>query len=297
MREFDFLAPKSLNAALRAIGEKGLNYTLLAGGSNAIPDMRAGKTASGLLVDIGGIRSLKYIKEEAGTVRIGALATLAELLDSPIIRSRAPVLWEAARRFAGPLVRNRATVGGNLAEASPAADTAVPLLALKARVKLERLQASRTVGLDKFFTGYRKNALKPGEILTEVSFPIPPPETKQGYCKMGRRRAMAVSVVSVAALVRMDGKSCTDLSLALGAVAPTPLRALKAEAALRSRVASKGALRSCARAAAAEAQPIDDLRASAAYRRRICQVLVNRTLCQALGLEDESPAPAKEEIG
>jgi CO/xanthine dehydrogenase FAD-binding subunit len=297
MRDFDFLAPKSLNAALRAIGEKGLAYTLLAGGSNVIPDLRAGSATSGLIVDIGGIRSLKYIKEEKGTVRIGALVTLAELLDSQLIRNRAPVLWEAARRFAGPLVRNRATVGGNLAEASPAADTAVPLLALKARVKLERLQGARTVGLDAFLVGYRKNALKPGEMVTEVSFPIPPPETKQGYCKMGRRRAMAISVVSVAALVKMNGKSCLDVSLALGAVAPTPLRALEAESLLRGRIVSKGAVRKCAKAAAAEAQPIDDLRASAAYRRRICQVLVNRTLCQALGLDDEGSAPAKEEVG
>ncbi len=297
MREFDFLAPKSLNAALRAIHTKGRSYKLLAGGTKLIPDLRDGNVAPPLVVDLGGIQALRYIKEEKGMVKIGSMSTLADLLDSRVIKKAAPVLWEAAYHFAGALVRNRATVGGNLADASPAADSAVPLLALKAQVKLQKLQSQRTIALEKFFVDYRKSALKPGEILTEVSFLVPPPGSKQGYFKLGRRNGMAISVASVAALLKMKGNTCTEAGLALGAVAPTPLRAKKAEALLRGEAVDGDLARKCGQAAAVEARPIDDLRASAEYRRRMCEVLTYRVLCQTLGLEDEGTDLAKEEVG
>jgi carbon-monoxide dehydrogenase medium subunit len=286
MRGFDFLAPKSLNEALRSIDGKGRNYKLLAGGTNLIPDIREGAIAPRLVVDLGGIRTLKDIKEVKGTIRIGPLVTVADLLNAQVIKEHAPVLWEAARRIAGPLVRNRATVGGNIVDASPAADTAVPLLALKARVRLQSLQGQRTLPLDEFFTGYRKTAVEPGEILTEVSFPIPPGDTKQGYCKLGRRNAMAISVASVAVVLNMNGKTCADAGIALGAVAPTPLRAEKAEALLRAKRINLKLATKCGEAAAKSARPIDDLRAPAGYRSLICEVLVRRLICQCLGLED-----------
>jgi len=287
MREFDFLAPKSLNAALRAIKGRGRNYKLLAGGTNLIPDLRDGNIRPQLVVDLGGIGSLKYIKEEKGTIRIGSLVTIADLLESTGIKRHASVLSEAAYKFAGPLVRNRATVGGNLVDASPAADCAVPLLALKARVKLQSLKERRTVGLDEFFAGYRKTVIKPGEILTEVLFPIPPPGTKQGYYKLGRRNAMAISVASAAIVVSMNGKACTQATIALGAVAPTPLRAKKAEALLMGKGIDEALARKCGEVAAVSAKPIDDIRASAEYRRLMCKVLVRRILCQTFGLGGE----------
>jgi len=289
MREFDFLAPKTLNAALRAIEARGRNYKLLAGGTNLIPDLREGNIRAQLVVDLGGIDTLKYIREEKGTVRVGALATIADLLNSPVIKKHAPVLWEAAYRFAGPLIRNRATVGGNLVDASPAADTAVPLLALKAQVKLQSLKEQRTVGLDKFFTGYQKTVIRPGEILVEVAFPIPGHGTKQGYHKLGRRNAMAISVASVAMVLRLNGHACTDASIALGAVAPIPLRAKKAEALLLGKAVDEALARKCGGMAAASAKPIDDIRASAEYRRLLCEVLVRRILCRTLALESEFP--------
>jgi CO/xanthine dehydrogenase FAD-binding subunit len=285
MREFDFLAPKTLNAALRAIEAGGRNYKILAGGTNLIADLRQGNIKPRLVVDVGGIDALKYIKEEKGTVKIGALVTIADLLNSAVIKKQAPILREAAYNFAGPLVRNRATVGGNLVDASPAADSAIPLLALKAQVKLQSLKGHRTVGLDKFFTGYRRIVIKPGEILTEVTFPVPGQGTKQGYYKLGRRNAMAISVASVAMMLRMEGKACTDASIALGAVAPVPLRAKKAEAVLVGKAVDEALARKCGELAAGSAKPIDDLRAPAEYRRLMCEVLVRRILCQTLAIE------------
>jgi carbon-monoxide dehydrogenase medium subunit len=297
MREFDFLAPKSLNAALHAIHGNGENYRLLAGGTNLIANLRAGDIVPQLIVDIGGIKALKYIKKDKDTINIGSLVTIVELLDSPIIKNHALVLWEAARNFAGPLVRNRATVGGNLVDASPAADSAVPLLALKASVKLQSLKGSRTLGLDNFFIDYRKTAIKSGEILIEVAFPIPPPASKQAYCKVGRRNAMAISVASAAMVLRMNGNSCADASIALGAVAPIPFRARKAEALLLGKVPDEKLAMKCGETIAAETKPIDDIRASAEYRRLRCNILGHRTLCQVLGLRDEGSDLRMEGVG
>lgn len=287
MREFDFLAPKTLNAALRAIEAGSRNYKLLAGGTNLISDLREGNVRPQRVVDLGGIESLKYIREEKGTVRIGALVTIADILNSAVIKKQAPILWEAAYHFAGPMVRNRATVGGNLVDASPAADSAVPLLALKAQVKLQSLKEQRAVGLDKFFTGYRKTVIKPGEVLTEVTFPVPGHGTKHGYYKLGRRNAMAISVASVAMMLSMNGQACTGACIALGAVAPIPLRAKKAEALLVGKAVDEPLARKCGEVAAAGAKPIDDIRASAEYRRLMCEVLVRRILSQTLALEGE----------
>ncbi len=284
MKEFDFLAPKTLNAALHAIQAGGRNYKVLAGGTNLIADLRDGKVSPRLVVDLSGISTLKYIKEEKGTIKIGALATITDLLNSPVIKKRAPVLWQAAYNFAGPTVRNRATMGGNLVDASPAADSAIPLLALRAQVKLQSFKGQRTVGLDEFFTGYRKTVLKPGEILTEVRFPVPGRGARQGYCKLGRRSAMAISVASAAMVIGMKGQACAEACIALGAVAPVPLRAKKAEAFLEGKAVDEALAGKCGELAAADAQPIDDLRAPAEYRRRMCEVLVRRILCQTLEL-------------
>jgi CO/xanthine dehydrogenase FAD-binding subunit len=295
MKEFDFLAPKTVNAALRAM--QGGNCRLLAGGTNLIANLRDGNIVPKVVVDIGGIKALKYIKKDKDTITIGSLVTIAELLDSPIIRNHVSVLWDAARNFAGALVRNRATVGGNLVDASPAADSAVPLLALKANVKLQSLKGSRTLGLDEFFLDYRKTAMTPEEILTEISFPIPPPDAKQGYRKVGKRNAMAISVASVAVVLRMNGNTCMDASIALGAVASIPFRARKAEGLLLGKVPDEHLAMKCGDNAAAETRPIDDIRASAEYRRLMCKILIQRILCQTLGLEDESSDLTKEGVG
>ncbi|RPJ37572.1 MAG: xanthine dehydrogenase family protein subunit M, partial [Deltaproteobacteria bacterium] len=186
-----------------------------------------------------------------------------------------------------PIVRNRATVGGNLVDASPAADSAVPLLALKAQVKLQSLKTQRTLPLEKFFADYRRTALRAGEILTEVAFPIPDRAAKFAYHKMGRRNAMAISVVSVGVLLRMKGDTCSEATLALGAVAPIPIRLWEAESLLRSKKVDLNLAKKCGELAAESLRPIGDLRASADYRRQMCAVYVRKAICESVGLKDD----------
>lgn len=285
MQAFDYLSPKSLKAAFQAIRGRGLTYSVVAGGTNFVPNLRDGTVRPKRVVDLGGLKTLSYIKEKNGLIKVGATTTIADLLKSPLIERQAPVLWAACSRFAGPVVRNRATVGGNLVDASPAADTAVPLLALKARVRLRSLDGQRTLALDKFFTGYRKTAIQSGEILTEVAFPIPPRGTKYGYHKLGRRNAMAISVASVAVVLQMVGKTCKDAAIAMGAVAPTPLRIAKAEALLKGKNVDVELAQKCGEVVAECVKPIDDIRASADYRRTVSQVLACRGICEALELD------------
>lgn len=284
MNGFDFLSPESLNAALRAISTEGRNYKIIAGGTNLVPDMRSQSTSPGWVIDLTGIETLRYLKEERGLIRIGALTTISDLIDSKLIKNRAPLLWKAASHFAGPIVRNRATVGGNLVDASPAADSAVPLLALKAQVKLRSLKGQRTIPLDQFFADYRKTALRSGEILTEVAFPIPERTAKFAYHKMGRRNAMAISVVSVGVLLKMKGETCSEAAIALGAVAPTPIRVLAVESLLQNNKVDLDLAKKCGELAAKSAHPIGDLRASADYRRQMCAVYVRKAICQTVGI-------------
>jgi CO/xanthine dehydrogenase FAD-binding subunit len=285
MQAFEYLSPKSLKAAFQAIRGRGFNYRVVAGGTNFVPNLRDGTVRPKRVVDLGGLKMLSYIKEKNGLIKVGATTTIADLLKSPLIERQAPVLWAACSQFAGPVVRNRATVGGNLADASPAADTAVPLLALKARVRLRSLDGQRTLALDKFFTGYRKTAIQSGEILTEVAFPIPYRGTKYGYHKLGRRNAMAISVASVAVVLEMRGKTCKDAAIALGAVAPVPLRIAKAEALLKGKNVDVELAQKCGEVVAGCVKPIDDIRATAEYRRTVSQVLVCRGICEALELD------------
>jgi CO/xanthine dehydrogenase FAD-binding subunit len=285
MRGFDFLSPTSLTAALRAIDETGRHCKILAGGTNVIPDLRSGGIRPRLVVDLGRVKALDYIREGKNAIKIGALTSINRLRESAVIQKQVPLLWEATQSFAGPLVRNRATVGGNLADASPAADTAVPLLTHNAKVKIRSLNNRRTVPLKAFFLDYRKTVLKPGEILTEIEIPSSPPGTKYSYCKLGRRNAMAVSVVSVAVSLRMKGKTCTDAAVALGAVAPTPLRMVAVEALLQGRKIDSELARQCGELAAKNASPVSDIRASAEYRRIACRNLAHRTICRCVGIE------------
>jgi len=186
-----------------------------------------------------------------------------------------------AAAFSGPLIRNLATVGGNICDASPAADVSPPLLALDARVKLESAgNASRVLTLEEFFQGIRQTALRSGELLTSIEIPQPESSDLSFYYKLGKRKADAIAIVSVAIVVRRKSDQVRHIRIALGAVAPVAMRACAAEAELKGHKLSASRIAAAATAAAAEARPIDDWRASAAYRRRMVEVLVKRGLEQ-----------------
>lgn len=284
MGDFTYLAPRTLQEALAALHEAGESARVIAGCTNVAPDIRAKKIRSGVLVDIKNVGDLQFITEEGATVRIGAATTIARLLESQLIREKAGILWEACKRFADPLVRNLATIGGNLANASPAADTAVPLLALGASVQVESVAYGlRKLPLESFFLGPNKTALRPGELLTAVEFTVPGATARGAFFKFGLRRSMAISLVSLAVLLRVDGGTIGEARVALGAVAPTPVRARETEEFLRGKAVTHEVVEEAARRVGSEIWPISDVRASREYRRYLAGILLKRALERTCG--------------
>lgn len=284
MKNFEFQRPETIEDALKAIDGMGERCKIVAGGTNLVPNLRSGALRPELVIDLGGIEQLKKIELDGETVKIGAMATFAEIIGSSVIKERASILWEAASHIAGPLVRNRATLGGNLVDASPAADSAVPLLALDVEVTLLGNSGERAVSLGEFFLGYRKVDLKPGELLTGVSFKAPADNISQAFYKLGRRGAMAISVVSAGVLLEANQAGCLRARIALGAVAPTPIRALAAEQVLVGSQIDAKLADSAGELASAATDPVSDIRATADYRSKVCGVLVRRLVMKCAGI-------------
>jgi CO/xanthine dehydrogenase FAD-binding subunit len=235
-----------------------------------------------VLVYIGKL-GLNYVKEENGFLVIGAATTTARLAEDGLVATRAPALAAAARQSGSRAIRTVATVGGNLANASPAADLAIPLLAMDAEVRLVSAGGERTVPLREFFAGPGETVLRPGELMLEIRVP-----SCAGQCvflKLGRRKAMTLSVLNVAVRLEMQDGICQQAHIALGAMAPTPLCCLEAEAMLAGKALDRALIEQCAAAAVAQSSPIDDQRATAWYRAQAGKALVARALARAAGLE------------
>ena len=288
--EFDLLTPQTLPEALEMLAEAAPDVAPLAGGTNLIVDLRGGGVLRpsqglhrpGVLVNVAGLDELRTIRRENGHVVIGGGVTIAELLKAPLIAECAPLLKQAAAVFANSLVRNRATVGGNLADGSPAADTAPPLLVLGAEVELASREGTRRVPLDEFFVHVRETVRRPDELLVSVRWPAPAPGSVGAFRKLALRKADAISVVSAAVMVEPDENGrCGQARIALGAVAPTPIRARAAEEALRGEALTAETIGQAARLAAETVSPIDDIRGSADYRQRVVEVLVRRLLSES----------------
>ncbi len=275
----EFLRAASVDEALAAARD---GAAFVAGGTNLVPDVLFGRKKIARAVDISRLDELRFIEEADGKIRIGALATVTDLLDSVLIRDAASPLYESALEFAGPLVRNRASVAGNLMDASPAADLAPPLLAQDAVVELASAAGERVLPLSEFFLDYRKTAAQPEELMTAVVIDPLGTADRCAYHKLQLRRAMAIAVVGVAVVLRMEDSVCAGAAISLGSVAAVPYRAHAAEAHLRGKEIGEAEIEAAAAAAADGARPIDDVRASAAYRRKMCGVLVRRLLKKAL---------------
>jgi carbon-monoxide dehydrogenase medium subunit len=277
---FEYRPATSLAQATTLLAENP-EARLLAGGTDLLVDMRERRQTPRVLVDVSALDALRGIAAADGGIRIGAGTTVGELLEAPLVAERAPALRQTAREFADYLTRNKATLGGNLANASPGADLVVPLLALDARVVLAGPGGERTLPLDAFLVGPRRTALKPGELVAAVV--VPTAGGRQGFYKLGLKRGGAIAVVSVATRVALDGDGrCTAAAIALGAVAPRPFRAAEAEAALAGGPLTPERVARAADLAAAAARPITDVRGGEDYRRAMVRALVARTLGQAL---------------
>lgn len=279
---FELLEPKSLDEALAALADGG--GTPMAGGTNLLPDLRARGEANGRFVSLSAISELRRIDHGEGRVVMGGGTTLTDILRDPALRLSAPSLVAAAEVFAGLMVRNAATVGGNICYGSPSADVVPPLLSLDADVTLAGHKGERSIPLDSFFLDYKKTAMRADEVLTAVSWTPPDPGAANLFYKLGRRKGDAITVTGVAVTVVAKGGRCAKARIALGSVAPTVFRAKDAEGILEGEVLTDELTEAAARAAADACQPIDDLRASAEYRSHTAHVLTRRLLRQAWDL-------------
>ncbi len=255
---FEYAAPESLPEVLALLREHGARARLLAGGTDLMLEMKRRAAEPEILVDLGRVPELSFVELAGDTLRIGATATLTEIKDSTVVKQRAPLLIDAIRQFGSQLIRNRATVAGNLCNASPAADLAPPLLALDASVKLQGTTGERSLPLAEFFLAPGRTVIRPDEVLTEIA--IPCREGRAAYFKLGRRKGFAISLVAAAGFGVIAGGRVEDIRLALSAVAPTPIRSLEAEAALIGEAPSAAAIDRAAELVRQEVQRAADLR-------------------------------------
>jgi len=284
MKDTLYFAPTDVRETLKLLGQYGRKATILAGGTDLVPKINYYELKPDVLVYIGEL-GLDYIKEKGGKLLIGAATSMAQIAANRLVAKKASALAEAARQAGTAAVRTAATIGGNLANASPAADLATPLLAMDAQLLLQSAKGKRVVALKDFFKGPGQTVLKPGELITEVSVPMP--KGKTVFLKLGRRKAMTLSVVNVAVRLHMAGKKCQEARIAIGSVAPRPLRCTKAEGLLQGKAVDKALIAECAAEAMAASKPVDDQRATAWYRKQAGNVLVARALAQAAGVENE----------
>ncbi len=281
MRRPEIVQAATIQEAVEALSKPGAHA--LAGATDLIPAMRGGDIRPRRLVDLKPISELSGVRRVRGALRIGALTHVADLIRDDAVRKRLPVLAEVAADFGSVQIRNLATIGGNLCNAAPSADLALPLLALGARVETEGPHGAREIELSDFFRGVNKTALRRGEVLTAIVVPGPRVRTGAAHAKLGVRRAMDLALAAAAAAVSLapDGHTCRVARIALGSVAPIPMRARRAEAVLEGKAVTPELISDAADAAAAESRPVSDLRGSAAYRRDMTRVLTRRAVTEA----------------
>ena len=279
---FQYHAPTSLGEATALLAKLGEDAKVLSGGQSLIPLMKLRLASPAHLVDINGIAGLAGIREADGVLRIGALTRESDLEASDLVRTRYPLLHDTSKVIADPLVRNLATVGGNLAHADPANDHPATMLALGAEVVAAGPKGERRIPIGSFFTGPFATALAPDEILIEIRIPQPVARSAGAYLKLERKVGdFATAAVAVQVTLGAGG-ACDRVGIGLTNVGLTPIQASEAEAVLKGKRPDETAVRRASELAAAAAQPSDDLRGPAEYKRDLIRVLTARALRKAL---------------
>jgi carbon-monoxide dehydrogenase medium subunit len=280
--KFGYFAPKTLEAALNLFSDKGEGAHVLAGGTDIIVKMNHGRLKPKALIALEGIEGLNRIRFHAQEgLTIGATARLAEVASHPDIVKHYPAVAHAAQVMANVGVRNMGTVAGNLCNAAPSADTAPPLIVMAAEVTLVSLKGERTLPLDQFFSGPGLTIMEPGEIMTSILVPFPPPRSGASYKRISARCGVDIAAVGVGVTVVLEERMCREARICLGAVAPIPMRATNAESLMQGQELTQELIRKVSDQAAQEAKPISDVRASAEYRKKMVAVLTRRALEEA----------------
>ena len=278
---FDYVAPSSLDDAVTLLREHGGEAKVLSGGQSLIPMLKLRLAAPTVLVDINRIPGLDYVEERDGALRIGALARESALERSAVVRDRYPLLYDTARVIADPIVRNSATICGNVAHGDPGNDHPATMMALEASFVLRGATGTRTVAARDFFVGLFTTVLAPDEIVTEIVVPMAAARTGGAYFKL-ERKVGDFATAAVAAQVTVDASgSVQRAGIALTNVGPTPIRAEAAEAFLLNKPLDRGTIEQAAALAASSADPVADRRGSEAYKRDLIRVLATRALALA----------------
>lgn len=272
--DYQLLAPRDLTEALTLLASEPGAWIPFAGGTDLMVLLEAGKLPHRQFVSVWGLEELRGIEVKPENVTIGALTTYTEIQRHPILARELPLLCRAAAETGGTATQNRGTLGGNIANASPAADSPPALLAYDAELELISTRGARWVPYMGFHTGYKAMMIGPDELIGRIRVSRAMATWKQYYRKVGTRRAQAISKVCFAGTARLDGARIQDLRIALGSVAPTVLRATKTEALLRGQKVEAGLIRSARAELAREIAPIDDFRSTAVYRQRVVQNLL-----------------------
>jgi carbon-monoxide dehydrogenase medium subunit len=281
MQEFDFLRPGSLMELVSMLDES--SGRVVAGGTDVIPRMRRDLFSTPVLVDASHIAELSFIEAADDQIAVGAMTTHQQIADSVLLQSANPAVAVAAASVGCRQTRHRGTLGGNIANASPAADTVPPLLAFDAQLRLLRKDGERSMSLREFLVGPGETKLEQGELIHSITFTRLSGCWGATYQKVGKRNGMAISVVGVAAAVVLDSAGMIqDARVALGSVAPTVVRSSEAEKRLIGREAGLSAVQEAADAVVADISPISDVRSTAEYRRHAACVLTRRALLQAV---------------
>lgn len=283
MRDFEYFEPHSVDEAVSLLVKYGDAAKIIAGGTDLIIRMMMGTRRPKYLINIKTIQGLDYIDCSGKDIKIGATASLRAMATSSELKKKCPQIYDVAQQFASITIANMATLGGNLCNASPAADTAAPLLVLGARMQVSGVDGTRIIEADKFFTGPGSTSMTPYEILTEVQIPKPPAAVKWAYIKHGVRSVSDLALTTVCALVTLNEGTFTDARIGLGAVNPIPIRVLEAEKALKNKKATAVNIEKAAAIAQELCCPISDVRATADYRKKMSYVLTRRALMSCTG--------------
>ncbi|MBP2627858.1 MAG: XdhA [Firmicutes bacterium] len=284
LHNLEYFAPKSTTETLELVSKLGNRAKILAGGTDLMVVMKAQAIKPECIIDINGVQEFRTITCEPGKgAVIGTNAKLSEIQFSAAIQAKYPALAYATGEIGSSQVRNMGSLGGNSCNASPAAETPTPLVALNAKVVVSSVSGERELPLEEFILGVRKLALAEGEMLTKFVLPEPAPKSACRYAYMGRRDAMEIDCVNMAVNIQLenDGETVKSVRLVMGSVFPRPLISQDVSALLVGKKLNDDIIEKAAEAAQGEAKPIDDIRASAEYRRDIVKVLARRLLKEA----------------
>lgn len=287
MLDFSYFRPTTLGEALEILAVHGSTARILAGGTDLLVYLRSRRGMEGVenIIDITSLTELNFIREKEDKLSIGPLATHAMVAQSGLVNQYAGLLARASAVVGSPQIRNRATIGGNIANAAVCADTVAPLVALEACVKLERADSSRLLPLEAFITGPNRTQLEADEILTEITFAKLPPSAGWGFSRLARREALAIARMNVGVVADLEHGIVSYISIAPGSVLPSPARINEAEQILLGHKPNEDLIRQAGEAVAAKMLEVSGRRWSTDYKEPVIIALVERAVKQALGVE------------